>query len=405
MHLRKGSDGKRSWRFYWGSLVAERSRNKSRPMRDGEILVRGATSNRTQGALNQLVMTLAQVLRFELGFKLDDPAGLHPKHVDAWANWLNRKRASGEFLPATCAGYATAVRHICRWTDQPRLLEVFERHLQAQTTARRLVTERDKSFLGNGVDLEQVICRIWPVHPWVAMALLAQHGFGLRRREAVQLHPLRDIRLGEGYLDLRVGAKGGRPRVIPIDTEARRHVAEQLMDFSRWCNLAVGRVPNAIVPLPPLHLQLHQALTLYGHVVARAGLTLSGDGVTGHGLRAGYVCERLQELGITPVVRGGQGRLADKDQDRVAHRLVSESVGHSRKSVIGAYAGSPGVRERVLASEKLRAQGLLLPGKDPRTVELNARRITEYLAACKVGRAPESEVRPENAAVPKRLDE
>lgn len=373
----------RSWRYWWGSMILANCQNKSRPVRRAGILVAGATSHRTQHLVNELVMKLASVLRFELGFKLDKPHKLQVRHVAAWAKWLNEKRASGEYLPATCAGYATAVRHICRWSGNAGLVSRFDECLNTGTTARRLLAERDKSWEANQVDINEALLKVWAQEPWVAMCLLAQAAFGLRRREAVQLHPLRDIKLEEGYLHVRDGAKGGRPRIVPIDSDDRREAAITLMDYSRWCNVRAARAPYSRTPMPPEHMALHQALNRYSNIVRRAaGLTLDDAGVTGHGLRAGYVCQRLQELGITAVVRGGTG-LLDGDASATARALrqVSESVGHSRPQIVGAYAGSPHVRERVLASEHLRSRGLLLPGNSPRVVAANAKRITDWLAA------------------------
>lgn len=384
-HLRKGSDGQRSWRYWWGTMILENCQHKSRPVRRGDALVVGATSDRTQHLVNDLVMKLAGVLRVELGFKLDKPHKLQVRHVAAWAEWLNDKRASGEYLPATCAGYATAVRHICRWSGNNGLVARFDELLDQSTTARRLLAERDKSWEANQVDINEALLKVWAEEPWVAMCLLAQAGFGLRRREAVQLHPLRDINLEDGYLQIRDGAKGGRPRLVPIDTHDRREVAITLIDYSRWSNVRAARAPHTRTPMPPEHMALHQALYRYSNVVRRsAGLTMAEEGVTGHGLRAGYVCQRLQELGITAVVRGGTGILeGDPSATARALRQVSESVGHCRPQIVGAYAGSPHVAERVLASEHLRSRGLLLPGNTPQIVAANAQRITDWLASLK----------------------
>jgi hypothetical protein len=371
---------RRSWRFHFGSLVQQHAGTKfTRGRRD----LSRATSFRTRVIVDRHVMLLVATLREELGFKIEKPESLDPRHIHAWARWINGKREERSLQPATLAGYATAIRQLCRWAGKPYLLAVLDRHLAAESTARALTTDRDKTFEGNGIDVGDAILRAWALEPWVAMALLAQHGYGLRRRESVCLVPERDLLQDEGFVRVKVGAKGGRPRPVPLDGHELLLIAQQLLDFVRWRNLATGRPVRAHSPLAPPTQPLKSALDRYTNVVRAAGLTRSEAGVTGHGLRAGYVCRRLQELGVVPVVKGGTGRHGDPDQDRIAHLLVSEAVGHSRRNVIGAYAGSPGVRARVLASEYLRKNGLLLPGADPRTVELNALRITDYLAAKK----------------------
>lgn len=370
--------GQRSWRYHFGSLVNQHAGVKF--TRGGRDLSR-VTSFRTRVVADRNVMLLVATLREELGFKIEKPASLDPRHIHAWASWINHQREQRLRQPATLAGYATAIRQLCRWAGKPFLLAVLDRHLAPEATARALTTDRDKTFEGNGVDVSDALLRLWEMEPWVAMAVLAQHGFGLRRRESVCLVPQRDICADEGFLRVKVGAKGGRPRPVPLNGEDLLAIARQLLDFVRWRNLATGRPVRAHSTIAPPGQTLKSALNRYSNVLSAAGFTRSAAGVTGHGLRAGYVCRRLQEMGVTPVVKGGTGRHGDPDQDRIAHLLVSESVGHSRRNVIGAYAGSPGVRARVLASEYLRGQGLLLPGADPRTVELNAARITDYLAA------------------------
>lgn len=379
-------DGERSWRFHFGALVQQHAAIKhTRGRRD----LGRATSYRTRAIADRTIMLLVATLRRELGYKIRRPESLDPRHIHAWAAWINRLRQERLRQPATLAGYATAIRQLCRWSGKPHLLEVLDRHLDAAATARRLTTDRDKTFEGNGVDVGDAILRAWDIEPWVAMALLAQHGLGLRRRESVCLVPERDLRIDEGCVRVKVGAKGGRPRPVPLTGEDLLAIALQLLDFVRWRNLASGRPVHAHSPIAPPGLPLKSALDRYSNVVRAAGLTREQAEVTGHGLRAGYVCRRLQEFGIDPVIKGGTGRHADQDHDRLAHLLVSEAVGHSRRNVIGAYAGSPGVRARVLASDYLRKQGLLLPGADPRTVELNAQRITDYLAGRRKQVAPQ----------------
>jgi integrase len=372
--------GRRSWRFHFGRLVHQHAVVK---FTRGGVDISRATSYRTRLAADRTVMLLVKTLREELGFRVEKPDNLDPRHMQAWADWINRLREERARQPTTLAGYASAIRQLCRWSGKPELVAVLEKHLCASSTGRRLTTDRDKTFEGNGVDVVAAILAVWEVEPWVAMTLLAQHGFGLRRRESVCLSPERDLCWDEGHLHVRVGAKGGRPRPVPLRGDDQHLVARQLLDFVRWRNLATGRPLRAHSSLAPPHLRLKSALNRYTDVLARLGYTRAGLGVTGHGLRAGYVCHRLQELGIRPVVKGGLGRNEDPAQERTALMLVSESVGHSRTNIVGAYAGSPGVRERVLASEQLRRHGLLLSGADARTVEINAQRITDYLAAAR----------------------
>ena len=181
------------------------------------------------------------------------------------------------------------------------------------------------------------------------------------------------------FRSIRVGAKGGRPRPIPIEHHWQHQVAIAAQQFVRRRNLAQGRVATDAVAIAPPQQDLKQAITRYRNVLASSGYTRVEAGVTGHGLRAGYACRRLEELGIVPVVRGGEGTHQDKATDTRIHRMVSESLGHSRKSVVGAYAGAPHVRRRVRATEVMRAHGWMVPGHDAASVRENVRRLDAYL--------------------------
>lgn len=362
-----------SWRSHFDRLVREHYGHK----REG---AGRATSYRTREYTLETTFILMNVLRDELGFKLVKPANLDLRHVEAWAGWINQQYRDGHRQPATLAGYATTVRHLCRWAGQHRLVEIFDEHLDAKATGRELVADRDKTWDGNQVEFEEAFERVWAVEPWVAMALLAQAAFGLRRREAVQLHPLRDIELKAGALHVRVGAKGGRPRIVPIDTPQREQAARGLIVFVEQRNLRTVRDPSQSLSLGDPQLSLLQAIKRYANVLGTLGYTRADSGVTGHGLRAQYVCDRLQALGIVPVVKGGSGRHADPREDQIAHTLVTEAVGHSRRSIVGAYSSSPHAIERVQAVQTLRQRGWLLPGTDAASVQENLRRREAFIA-------------------------
>jgi hypothetical protein len=362
-----------SWRWHFHKLVKEHSGVK----REG---AGGRTSYRTQEYTLETTFILLQALRFELGLKIVKPKNFNPRHAIAWAKWINALYQDGKRQPATLAGYATTVRHLFRWADKPELVVAFDAELDANAVARELVADRDKSWEGNDVSFEDAFERAWEAEPWVAMALAAQEAFGLRRREAIRLRPSRDIDLQEGVIRIRVGAKGGRPRLIPIDNHRLHRIAERLILFVQLRNLQTARGAHEAMSLAPEGLTLIQAIKRYAYVMAAIGYTKTSAGVTGHGLRAGYVCRRLIELGVDPVVRGGDGVHPDAAKDELAHRLVTEAVGHSRRSVLGAYSGSPHAVARVEAHRTLRERGWLLHGHDAATVKENLRRREAFIA-------------------------
>ncbi len=362
-----------SWRFHFGKLIEQNYVHKSRGGNS-------STSFRTREYAEQTAFLMLGVLRLELGYKVNKPQNFCPKHAIAWASWINTQFALEKKMPATLAGYATIVRHLFRWSEKQWLVSIFDERLNSDAVTRQLVTEVDKTWEGSEISFADAVERVHLEEPWVAMALIAQDAFGLRRREAIRFQPERDIDLAGGLLHIRVGAKGGRPRIIPIEHHWQHLAAEGLIQFVQKRNEETLSGHDAAQTIAPAEKTLLESIYRYTNVLKRLGFNKKQLGVTGHGLRAGYVCRRLSELGVIPVVKGGDGAHENVDLDATIHRLVSESVGHSRKNVIGAYAGAAHVKERVRAADLMRSKGWMLPGRDPDSVRENTKRLDAYLA-------------------------
>jgi integrase len=386
-------DPPRSWKWHFDRLIMSYAGLKFRKLVDGRS---PTASNRTREYHRETAMLLVRVLREELGFKISRPHNLAPRHMEAWATWMNKQFDTGARASATLSGYASTVRLLVRATGQPGLIDVFERYLKPQTTARNLVADVDKTWEAHGLDVEEVVIRAWHSEHWVSMALLFQYTFGTRRREATMCSPLRDFDLDARLVHV-VGAKGDRPRVVPIRTEDEYQVCVYLMDYTRWRNLSYGLPLNAETSLGPPDLELGQALARYTDLASELGLTREDNEVVPHGLRAGFVCRVLEDFGIKPVVKGGSGRHPDPALDQLYRRLVSEYLGHTRPQPVGAYGGAPAVEDRVAARTFLSGNGLLLPEKDAWAAEMNRRRITAFLKYCRKERIP-TEKLPHNLA-------
>jgi integrase len=132
---------------------------------------------------------------------------------------------------------------------------------------------------------------------------------------------------GRGYLALNVGTKGGRDRVVPVDTAEKVRLLEQAKTFAA-SKLASTSDPNRT---------LAQWKNHYYHVLRSCGITRK-DGLTSHGLRHGYANNRYAQLtGEASPVRGGGD--VDRETDRAARLEVAEELGHSRESVTTHYLG------------------------------------------------------------------
>ena len=325
------------WRRRLASLIGEHCGKKSSDSSR-------STSRRTQERAYENVMRIFGWLRNELGFKgLANPMALDERHFLALAKLVKEKRERGDFGAAQAAGYATYCRHLARWIGKPELVTLFSQALGQEVCKRQLVAQTDKSWQAAGVDPERIILDVAKDKRWVAMVLLAQHAFGLRKKEALMLKPLRDIRPAKVvgadkdawvlvHVHIQDGAKGGRPRVIEVTDNTGLQASKLLREEIEW----LGDREH----LPPPSCSLEQNSKSYERVMARFGLTKAGLGVTGHGLRAAFACNKLEDAGITPTVRGGDGQHADPVHQQVAYKQVTEAMGHGRVSVVGAYAGS-----------------------------------------------------------------
>lgn len=152
--------------------------------------------------------------------------------------------------------------------------------------------------------------------------------FGLRSKEA----SLADARawLAEtschARITVRYGTKGGRPRHLPVISASQ---IEVLGESAR----AQGGDKSMI------HTDLTWAKWREGGLRDIRKFLQVSLGATGlHDLRAGYACQRYQEItGITAPVTGASE--INRDLDRHARQIIAEELGHGRAEITNAYVG------------------------------------------------------------------
>jgi len=165
-----------------------------------------------------------------------------------------------------------------------------------------------------------------------AMVAALARDLGLRFREASLL----DARqaLSKAFRERRVnitqGTKGGRGKVVdrwvPVTPQA-------LGSLLRAAVLQQGA--RNLIPSEQNYRVWRD------HVYGVWQRVASGEDLKGfHDLRAAYACERYQSLtGVPAPVVAGE-RLADRDTDREARRVIAHELGHSRIEIVAAYVGS-----------------------------------------------------------------
>jgi integrase len=261
------------------------------------------------------------------GFKLQSPFNLKQKHV-AWLvnHWIS---ACGHGV-GTVELRLTHLRALCDWLGKPAMVGKIEDYaVRPEGYKRSYVATEDKSWAGSEVDAQLVIHGIEKTDAHVAMQLKLEAAFGLRAKESWRLRPARDI-LPAGYLDVRDGTKGGRPRQVKIEFRWQYELLEAA------ARLAVTGNPEKGSLIPVAFSQEKWRGHFYS-VLRRHGVTKAGIGVTAHGLRHQYLQELYaRESGQPAAIKDG-GEILDRDAHAVAMRRVVEAAGHSRATKANAY--------------------------------------------------------------------
>jgi integrase len=282
-----------------------------------------------------------RTLREKLGYSIDNPANLKPKHVEALVRHWEARGLSA----ATIQTRLSFLRAFADWIGKPGMITASVNYVANPDSVKRTyAADRDKGWEANGIDMRSKILEIAISEPYVGMQLKVASTFGLRRKEAVMFDA--DQADHGTYLLVSQGTKGGLKRSVEIDTPEKRAVIEEAKAFA----MSHGGSKSSRLGDPAKTLK--QNLAKYSNVMSKHGITLRQAGTTAHGLRHQFACDRLAEQGVIAPVRGGQPDQMSHEDRTVAYKKVSEELGHSRESVIAAYAGRFIRNRRASKSEK-----------------------------------------------------
>jgi Phage integrase, N-terminal/Integrase len=266
----------------------------------------------TQRDRRKILSLAARQLHHTLGYHLPHERSLKPKHVEALVgHW------KGTVSVATQKNRIAVLRWWAEKVGKANVVPSMNVALGVGKRAYRLNVSKAVT------DPEAAIERV--TDPYVAMGLKLQQAFGLRREEAMKLHPALADR-GQ-YLELKSSwCKGGRPRAIPIRTPAQRAVLDEAKALAGSGSLI------------PTHKSYRQQLHTWEYQTAKAGLSHT------HGLRHAYAQQRYFELtGFKALAAGGPKyfQLTDEqeDRDRTARAHITEELGHHRLSITNQYLG------------------------------------------------------------------
>ena len=232
------------------------------------------------------------------------------------------------------------LRTFCGWIHKDGMIYPPERYVTDPSLVKRVyAARRDKSWTAHEVIPDAKIDEIEQFDPYVGAQLRMALRYGLRVKEAIMCRPhLAEVDGGllviavdhiESYLKVERGTKGGRCRVVPVDSEAKRVALEAAKRLARFQDAHLGR--------PARTLQQNQRRFYY--VLEKFGITKDMLGVTAHGLRHQYANDRYEEYAGTPSpVRGGEP--TERHADHQARLRVVEELGHARASISSAYCGN-----------------------------------------------------------------
>ena len=265
-----------------------------------------------------------------LGYRLTLPTHIRQKHVKALTRyWESRE----DLKPSSVIQKVSILRTFLGWMGKQGVMEFMtpaDMFASPERMKRDYVSREDKSW-DTKTDPMQLIEAVRQKNKFVADQLMLSYLFGLRAKETWLFRPRKDYIPKENIIHVRRGTKGGRPRTVPISSEAQIAFLKELV--SRTHHVEDSMTPRT-TPVKAWKSTYYRITRLFG--ISRA------EGLTPHGLRHGYAHKVYQELSGHPAaVRDltSSKAVLDMIEDRIARLIVSENLGHNRESISSAYIG------------------------------------------------------------------
>lgn len=266
----------------------------------------------------------------EMGYAAS-PSNIKQKHIQAACEYYESKNLSA----ATLQTYLMHLRVYCRWIGKHGIVgKTAERFSSPEIGKRIYAAQTDKSWSGNGIEVLEKLQEIKSTQPILYMQLLMEAAFGLRCKETICLRP--HIHFDESNLHVVDGAKNGKQRTIPIETEFQKRAMLEAKEF-------VGRTTNRLIHTGNT---LKQEISLYYRLMGKFGLTKNGLGVTGHGLRHEFAHAFMESYGLKPPVKGGESGQMNAEAEEQIRLEVSNRLGHNRVGITAAYYGAFKAKKR-----------------------------------------------------------
>lgn len=268
------------------------------------------------------------------------------------------------------ANLNTTWRRIGIWLNKPDMCPPLKYLTDDIEKVTRSMHDRmPKDWDEDGRLAEELLQQLEEKCKYTACQLKLAGAFGLRVEEALSARPSEMIRQDSLYV-IR-GTKGGRPRMVPIETEKQRAVLAAAMELASTNRR--GLVSRNV------HLTLAQAKNYFYSIMREVGLTKKASGLVAHGLRHGYARDSYKALaGVESPGRGGP--VIDKKKDNSVRQELAFRLGHSRTSIVAAYV--PTHRGISMYRKKNINRLIELLDKDQVLVELSGKAGAKSVYVC-----------------------
>lgn len=289
--------------------------------------VASVVSDATKGSRAQVLRQALNDL-FCLGYHLQKITNFGDRHVRVLARHWEKQCLSA----STIQWRFSCLRTFEKWIGKPGLVRDPRYYLDNPSAAKRtykLKPGEEKTWTAMNVDVQAKILEIAQDDLNVALQLLASWAFVLRPRESWTLRP--ELADRGHTLMVNWGTKGGRDRVVPIDTEGQRAVLDLLKQYA---DPTTGS-------LIPKRYSLQGWKDHFYEVCRRHGISRK-SGIVPHGLRHesanALFTELCGEIRSQNPIKETANILSDAEKrEDLARRVVSEYLGHSRTQITGCY--------------------------------------------------------------------
>lgn len=246
---------------------------------------------------------LGRIGRTMQRYGLQSIKDIKPAHVERYFVELR----NGGMSAGRMANHATAMRLMCRMIGKPEVVPTNRELGCNRTVANRTKNADIRLDVHKAAEMREQLSNNNQI------AYDMARNFGLRQKETLLSHKTIESN-GTSYLVVE-GAKGGRPRQVPITTQAQ---CEVLARNEAYRSMHGGKLIDE-------DKSLKQGIKQLQNELAAAGADRSSR-ANMHTLRREWIIERCQQILAAP----------EDSREKLIVELV-EQVGHGRQEVLRCY--------------------------------------------------------------------